>query len=70
MCGCRCQCSSGSVAVAYELVLKTKYSAADLITLMQIHIENNNGRMGAFEISSASVKFSGNLSYGINHANI
>ena len=56
--------------MSYELVLKTKYSTADLITLMQIHIENNNGKLGSFEVSSASVKFSGNLSDGINHANI
>jgi len=56
--------------VSYELVLKTKYSTADLVTLMQIHIENNHGKLGSFEVSSVSVKFSGNLNDGSNHANI
>ena len=58
--------SKGSIIVSYQLVLKEKYTLADLTAIMKNYLQVHGGKLGLFEVKADSIDFSGKLIWNMH----
>ena len=58
-----CRRSKGSVVVSYQLVLKNEHTLDELSQIMKNYLEENDGKIGPFEVNADSIYFSGKLNF-------